>query len=67
MSRHEHAGNSFYSFRSGLSHTIFLNPYTRADPKSEQYKWLVAELVGNESTSVMVLEDVGETADVSSH
>ena len=33
-------GNSFYSFDSGLAHTIFLNPYTNSSPTSLQYNWL---------------------------
>lgn len=38
-------GNSFYSFDSGLTHIIYINPYTRSDSSSSQYKWLEADLI----------------------
>ena len=37
-------GNSFYSFEAGLTHFIFLNPYTTTDENSPQYKWLISDL-----------------------
>ena len=33
-------GNSFYSFKAGLVHFIFVNPYSPSDINSEQYKFL---------------------------
>jgi hypothetical protein len=38
-------GNSFYSFESGLTHIIYLNPYTLSSPNSIQYKWLHTDLL----------------------
>ena len=37
-------GNSFYSFEIGLSHIIYLNPYTRSDKDSNQYKWFLDDI-----------------------
>lgn len=37
-------GNSFYSFEIGLSHIIYLNPYTRSDKGSNQYNWFVEDI-----------------------
>lgn len=37
-------GNSFYSFEIGLSHIIYLNPYTRSDKESKQYKWFLEDI-----------------------
>lgn len=39
-------GNSFYSFEIGLSHIIYLNPYTRSDKDSKQYKWFLDDVSG---------------------
>jgi len=39
-------GNSFYSFETGMSHIIFLNPYTYTNYTSKQYKWLEIDLLG---------------------
>ncbi len=38
-------GNSFYSFETGMSHVIFLNPYTYTNYTSKQYKWLESDLI----------------------
>ena len=38
-------GNSFYSYRHGMVHIIVLNSYTNTTRGSEQYHWLVTELV----------------------
>lgn len=37
-------GNSFYSFDNGLTHIIFLNPYTNTNITSIQYNWLQQNL-----------------------
>jgi hypothetical protein len=37
-------GNSFFSFETGLTHIVFLNPYTTTDTNSPQYKWLISDL-----------------------
>lgn len=37
-------GNSFFSFETGLTHIIFLNPYTTTGINSLQYKWLLSDL-----------------------
>ena len=37
-------GNSFYSWKYGGVHNIMLNPYTRMDPDSRQYQWLIQAL-----------------------
>lgn len=37
-------GNSYYSFDSGLVHTIFLNCYATSDSSSLQYQWLEHDL-----------------------
>jgi hypothetical protein len=38
-------GNSFYSFETGLTHVIYLNPYAISSPDSVQYKWLHSDLL----------------------
>lgn len=37
-------GNSFYSFSNGLTHIIFLNPYSNTNKSSIQYNWLLNNL-----------------------
>eukprot|EP00546_Thalassionema_frauenfeldii_P021314 CAMPEP_0178903992 /NCGR_PEP_ID=MMETSP0786-20121207/5459_1 /TAXON_ID=186022 /ORGANISM="Thalassionema frauenfeldii, Strain CCMP 1798" /LENGTH=476 /DNA_ID=CAMNT_0020575413 /DNA_START=166 /DNA_END=1593 /DNA_ORIENTATION=- len=37
-------GNAYYAFQYGKTHQIYLNSYSRLDPGSKQYEWLVQEL-----------------------
>lgn len=37
-------GNSFYSFESGMTHIIYLNPYSNTNTSSAQYKWVANNL-----------------------
>ena len=50
-------GNSFFSFSTGITHIIYLNPYSDTSVDSKQYIWLINDLetVNREKTPWIVI------------